>query len=66
MKSMFLLLGIATVVSTPSSAQTRDQMRAIEHRTGVTKENACFLLALDLTPCDDAPAKPKQKAPEKK
>lgn len=49
-------------LSSPALGQTRNEWRAIENRTGVTRKNACLLLALDLTPCDDEPSKPLPKS----
>jgi hypothetical protein len=45
-----------------AQAQSAAEWRAMENRTGVTRENACFLLALDLDPssvCDRPDNRPR-------
>jgi len=57
----FALIAIALLLALTANAQTREEWRAVEHRTGATRENACLLLALDLTPSD--PPKKLQSTP---
>ena len=38
-----------------ANAQTPEEWQATQHRSGVTRENACLLLALDLTPFAEKP-----------
>jgi hypothetical protein len=60
------LIVIGVVVYLPSAltanAQTPEEWRAMQHRSGVTTENACLLLALDLTPFPEK--KPKRRESE--
>jgi hypothetical protein len=43
----------------PAWAFTAAEEQAYSNRTGITRENACLLNALNMTPCDDSPQRPK-------
>lgn len=62
----FVALCVIVAAYDVAHGQTRDEWRAMEHRTGVTRENACLLLALDLTPCEANEPKARRVPKERK